>query len=278
MKQNIHLFFFIIVVLIILFPQNTTADDIKAREIMESLEKVSADIQNTECNMSGDIELISLDKEEEKMRRKIRYFSKCKQDEKLSIAFFLDPPNVKNIGYLSYEYDDPQKEDKAWLYMPSFKRVRRIVTSNESRGLVGVDMGAFSNFSFSVDPANYDCSFYEMKEIVIDNFKTWAIQLTPLTKEEIDTTGFKKHIIFVRQDNYDLLRLINFEKEDGYRTILSFNETQIIDGIKQITEISVKRKQHNKIVEQIILKLSNMKYNQNLEDKLFTLRTLKKGL
>jgi hypothetical protein len=277
MKNLIYNFSVFIAAFVIYLPQNTLAE-MTAREIMQKLERISDSVVNIRCNMTSDIDMAIIDKEGKKLNRKVRYFSKCKEDEKLMLAFFLHPPDVRNIGFLSHDYNDPKKEDRRWLYMPSLKKVRRVVSSDDSQSLMGLDIIDSTDFSFSTDPEDYDCEFYKKKEMEIDGVKIWAIEMTPLKKEEIDKTGYKKHFFFVRQDNYDLFKLISFDKNNEYRNVISFRDPKLIDGIKLFTEMSIKKKKNNKTIKHLITKFSNTSFKQDLNDKLFTLRRLKKGL
>ena len=277
MKNLIYSFSIFIAAFVISLPQNTLAE-MTAREIMQKLERMSDSVVNIRCKMTSDIDMAIIDKEGKKLNRKVRYFSKCKEDEKLMLAFFLHPPDVRNIGFLSHDYNDPKKEDKRWLYMPSLKKVRRVVSSEDSLILMVIDMIDSTDFSFSTAPGDYDCEFYKKKEMEIDGVKIWAIEMTPLTKEEIDKTGYKKHFFFVRQDNYDLFKRISFDKNNEYRNVISFKDPKLIDGIKLFAEMSIKKKKNNKTIQHLITKFSNTSFKQDLNDKLFTLRRLQKGL
>ncbi len=278
MKKNTLNIIVIMVAAVICIPGTSLADDSEARAIMQKLEELSASDWNSRGNMTSDIELEVIDRDSKKIVRRIRYFTKCKEEKRLTLAFFMYPPDVKNIGFLSHDYTDPQKEDTNWLYLPSLKRVRRVVSPEESKNLMGIDTSQLSGLSFSGNFEDYECVFYKKKEIEIDGVQTWAIEMTPTTQEEIDKTGYKKHLFFVCQNNYDLSRLISFEKNQGIRIIINFKKTEVIDGKKQYTEISMTKKQGKQIIQQSTVKFSNMKLDQALKDRLFTVRMLQKGL
>ena len=44
-----------------------------------------------------------------------------KKDRK-SIMFFLYPGDVKGTGFLTWDYDNPNKDDDRWLYLPAMKK------------------------------------------------------------------------------------------------------------------------------------------------------------
>ncbi len=253
------------------------ANDPEARAIMKKLEEQSSSNWNSWCNMASNIEMEVTGRDGKKMTRQIRYFTKCKEEKRLTLAFFLYPPDVKNIGFLSHDYNDPQKEDTNWLYLPSLKRVRRVVSPEESKSLMGIDISQLSGLSFSGNSEDYQVRFYKKKEMVIEGVPTWAIEVTPTTQEEMARTGYEKHLLFIRKNTCELSRLISFEQKESTRIIISFKKTEIIDGVKQYTEIHIKEKQGKQIIQQTTVKFSDMKLNQDLNDRLFSIRMLKKG-
>ncbi len=65
-----------------------------------------------------------------------RYYGK----EKRAVIFYVDPANVKDTGFLTYDYPDSGKEDDQWLYLPALRRVRRISSSNRGDYYLGTDL------------------------------------------------------------------------------------------------------------------------------------------
>ena len=58
--------------------------------------------------------------------REVSSYSKDYGKDKKSVMVFDRPADVKGTAFLSWEYDDPSREDDKWLYMPAMKKVRRI--------------------------------------------------------------------------------------------------------------------------------------------------------
>ena len=64
-------------------------------------------------------------------RSVLMYSKKYGKDSK-SLMYFQSPADVKGTGFLAWEYDDPEKNDDQWLYLPALKRPRRISGSSEN--------------------------------------------------------------------------------------------------------------------------------------------------
>jgi len=144
-------------------------------------------------------------------------------------------------------------------------------------------MGSDLNYSdmTSRNLEDYDFTFYgKKKEMDINGTKVWVIESIPRIKKVIKETGYEKSILFVRQDNYFVIRAISYEEKKGYKKYMDVKKLEKIDGIWVAAEMHVTRKRGkaNEFVHKTILKLSNIKFNQNLDYDLFTTRRLEKGM
>ena len=83
--------------------------------------------------------LVLIDKKNRKRERKLKGFTKEVSTGTKSISFFLSPSDVKNTSYLSYNWDDPSKDNDSWLYLPSLQKTNRISGGDRSNSFMGSD-------------------------------------------------------------------------------------------------------------------------------------------
>ncbi len=275
MKKVILLFVVFFTAITCISPQKSLADDPKAREIMQKVED-----RDDGDNMTSEMEMILIDKNNKRRIRKIKLFAKDKGKDDLSIMFFLHPPDVKDVGFLTHDFDDPDKDDDQFLYLPALKKPKRIASTDKSNAFMGTDLN-YSDMT-SRDLEDFDYTFYaKKKETEVKGHKVWVIESVPkpaIAKRVIDETGYKKTLSFIRQDNYVVVRGVMWEKRNGYVKYLDVKNLELIDGIWVATFMHVKRKKNKKVVHQTILKNSNIKFNQDLGEDMFTVRRLTKGL
>jgi hypothetical protein len=245
------------------------ADDVRARAIMEKV-----DARDDGDDQTSDMEMILIDKNKKQRIRKLAMFSKDKGNDTLRLMFFLQPADVKDTSFLTYDYDDPGKDDDQWLYLPALRKTKRIASSDKSGSFMGSDL----NYSDMTDRNLEDYEFTLKKEMDVNGVKTWLIESIPRTKKIIKETGYKKSLLFVRQDNYFVIRAVNWVKDGGYLKYTDVKTLQQIDGIWVATEMHVTKKKAKKFAHKTILKLHNVKFNQKLEFDLFTVRRMEKGL
>jgi hypothetical protein len=139
-------------------------DDPRAREIMEKVEA-----RDDGDNQTADMEMILIDKRGNQRVRKIATFSKDQGADELRLMFFEHPADVKDTSFLTYDYDEPDKDDDQWLYLPALRKTKRIASSDKSGSFMGSDL----NYSDMTDRNLDDYDFTLKKEMDVKGVKTW---------------------------------------------------------------------------------------------------------
>ncbi len=245
------------------------AEDLTGREIMQRVE----DRDDGDRSIM-DLEMILIDKAGNQRERRLRAFGMDKGEDEWMLLFFVTPADVKDTGFLTYDYDDSEKDDDQWLYLPALKKTKRIASNDKSGSFMGSDFTYSDMTSRNLDAYEYTV----MKESEVDGVKVWQIQAVPQTKKEIDETGYIKSILFVRQDNYVVIRGVNWLKRGGRLKYLDVKQLDLIDGIWVMSEIHMTTKKSKKTLHKTVLKNQNVRFNQDIDEDDFTVRRLEKGL
>lgn len=253
----------------IVAPMQVLSDDARAREIMQKVED-----RDEGDHRTADMEMVLIDKRGKQRLRKLVTFTKEVGPNSYSLMFFLHPADVKDTAFLTYDYDDPNRDDDQWLFLPELHKVKRIASSDKSGSFMGSDL----NYSDMTDRELEDYDFSLKKEMTVRGHKVWMIESIPRTPEVIDETGYTKSLLFVRQDNYFVVRAVNWVQNKTYLKYMDVVELKQIDGIWVGTEIHVFKKQGKQLRHKTILKWHNIKFNQGLDDALFTTRRMEMGL
>ena len=243
--------------------------EMSAREIMQAVED-----REDGDNRVADMSMVLIDKNGDLRSRSIRSYDKEKGEDKQRIMFFLSPADVKDTAFLTYDYDEYEKDDDQWLYLPALRKTKRIASSDKSGSFMG------SDFSYSdMTRKNLDAyDFKILKQDEVRGAKVWLIESLPKTEEEIEETGYTKSVLFVRQDNFVVVRAVHWVKEGRRLKYLDVSRLEQIDGIWTILEMSMTTKKDKATLHKTELQFSNVKYNQQLDEQMFTIRRLEKGL
>lgn len=246
----------------------SAAAELTGRQIMERV-----DARDDGDRAIEDLEMILIDKRGSRRVRRIRAFGIDQGNDEHTIMFFLAPADVKDTGFLNYDYDDPDKDDDQWLYLPALKKTKRIASTDKDGSFMGSDFSYADMSDRELD--NYD--FRLMKEDEIDGVKVWQIEAIPKTDKEIRETGYTKSILFVRQDNYVTIRAVNWVKKGGRLKYFEVKKLEEIDGIWVPTEMHMTTKKGKVTLHKTILTAHNVRFNQDIDASYFTVRKLEAG-
>ena len=245
------------------------ADDPRARAIMEKV-----DARDDGDNQTANMEMILIDKRGYQRVRRIATFSKDKGPDTYRLMFFRHPADVKDTAFLTWDYDDPDRDDDQWLYLPALRKTKRIASSDKSGSFMGSDL----NYADMTDRNLTDYDFFLKKEMEVKGIKAWLIESIPRSKKVIRETGYSKSLLIVRQDNYFVIRAVHWVKDGGYLKYIDVKKLVRIENIWVATEMHIAKKKGKQLAHKTILKLNQVKFNQNLDFDLFTVRRMEKGL
>lgn len=225
-------------------------------------------------NSISKMKMILIDKSGKKRVRDLKTFTKDKGEDTLKLMFFLTPADVKDTAFLTYDYEDSSKDDDQWLYLPALQKVKRIASSDKSSSFMGSDFTYSDMTSRNVEDYNYKI----MKETKVGGHKVWQMLVTPKSEKTVEETGYTKSIVFVREDNFVIIQALNYIKAGKKLKYMQVKGLKKIDGIWTITQMQMITKKGKKMLHKTIFKFSDIQYNQNLDESLFTTRTLERGL
>jgi hypothetical protein len=257
---------------LVLTSATSFADDVPAlsgREIMDLV-----DARDDGDKSVQDMKMVLIDKNGSQRKRTIRSQRKDVGEDAYSIMFFLDPADVKDTGFLTYDYDEDERDDDQWLYLPALKKTKRIASGDKSGSFMGSD---FSYADMTDRPLDlYDYTL--VKETELDGVPIWIVEAVPNNEKEVDETGYTKQVFFVRQDNYVVVRAKSWLKKGGRNKYMDVKKLELIDGIWTATEMTMTTKKGKKTLHKTVLISDNVRYGQDMDDDDFTVRKLEQGL
>lgn len=243
-------------------------DEPKAREIMTRV-----DDREDGDNQTSRMQMRLIDKRGKERVRELRSFAKDKGVDDYSMMFFESPADVKDTGFLTYDYDEAERDDDQWLYLPALKKTKRIASSDKSGSFMGSD---FSYADMTKRPLeNYEYKL--LKETELNGHPVWVIQSTPTSEEEIDETGYTKAIQFVRKDNDVVVRSKIWVKKGKRNKYMEVQELEQIEGIWVSKVMTMTTKKGKQTLHKTVLQISDVKFNQDLDFDSFSVRGLETG-
>ncbi len=251
-----------------LFPPQF-AQALTAREIMEKV-----DARDDGDNITINTEMVLIDKKGHQRQRLIKAFMKDKGRDTWRIQFFIEPADVRDTGFLTYDYYSGEKDDDQWLFLPELHKTKRIASSDKSSAFMGSDFSYADMNKRVLDEWRYKI----LKEAVVNGNKVWLIEALPRDKVVEERYGYTKSVLFIRQDIFFPIRAVHWVKEGKKIKYMEVKQLELIDNIWVATETHMKTTKNKKTLHRTILRWNNVKFNQQIDESIFTVRRLEKGL
>ncbi|PIE70695.1 MAG: outer membrane lipoprotein-sorting protein [Deltaproteobacteria bacterium] len=197
--------------------------------------------------------------------RELESFSKDEGRDRKSVMVFKSPADVKGTAFLSWNYDDPQKEDDKWLYMPALRKVRRISGASRNEYFMGSDFTYDDMGDRNVDEDTHTL----LGEAVIDGHNCWKVASVPVDPEDMYT----RKIFWVDQESLLVLKGEYYDK-DGLLKNYRVHAFEQQDGIWSILRSEMDNVSRN---HKTLMETHSIRYNTGLKDQLFKVSTIQRG-
>ena len=150
--------------------------------------------------------------------RQIATASKKFGDINKTIMKFTAPADVKGTAILIY--DNKNKDDDMWIYMPALRKTRRIISSEKGKSFMSSE---FTNADMSKPNMN-DFDYTILSSETYNGYSCWKIETSCKDEDIEDQNGYSKRIAWIEKETY-LCHKIEFYDLSG--------ELHKIQSIKQ---------------------------------------------
>lgn len=220
----------------------------------EVLKKVE-DVYNAPSDRVAEVKMILVEPDGDKKIREMKVWMKGKYKK---LFVFKSPADVKGIGFLVLS------DDELYLYLPAFKKIRRIASHVKNEAFMGTDF-SYNDLAKSEFTKNYNA---EIKE---ENENQYVLELIPRSDSDVE---YSKLLMFVNKKIFLPDSVKFFDKGKNLFKIMrnkNFNQIKNYWVISKIEMENIKDK-HKTIMETIKEEL-----DVGLSDEIFTQRNLKRA-
>ncbi|MHC2994666.1 MAG: outer membrane lipoprotein-sorting protein [Candidatus Atribacteria bacterium] len=245
---------FLLTIFVLLFSMNVVSA-ITVDEIMDKMEETAPDF-TTQKTLS---EMILIDQEgNEEVREMIMFSQKEEEDKTSSLMRFLSPKSVKGVTLLNIK-----NGEKIYLYMPAYKKPRRIAGSSKQEKFMGTDL------SYEDMGMDYEDKDYE-KKLLEETGRVYIIEIIPSGED----VSYKKIILTVDKEMFYTKRVEFYDMSKNLSKTLEINKIQIDERGKitpiEIVFTDIEKNHKTKIV------IKEIEYDIELPSNFFSIRTLKR--
>ena len=148
--------------------------------------------------------------------------SKSTDRNKRQIIWFLEPKDDKGVAFLKIEHDNGNDEMRIWL--PAFKKVRRISSSRKSDSFMGSDL----SYEDMTSRELHENSYNRLDDEIVNGNECYVLEIVPNMKAN---SSYSKHISWIikdgliglKEESYDKRGELKKKKEFQYRKLKEYH-------------------------------------------------------
>lgn len=189
--------------------------------------------------------------------QKVREVKMYQKGPELRMIRFLSPAEVRGVGFLRLA------SDRLYLYLPAFRKVRRVASSIKNENFMGTDF-TYEDMSQNTYGDDYRAAGLEEQD---DRYR---LELVPKAGADV---SYARLVLAADKSSY-VLREVQFYNHEGERVkVLTVGQIDRIDGYWMGRRMEMKDLTES---HRTVLKLSNIAFDQGLSDDFFSERNLKR--
>lgn len=196
--------------------------------------------------------------------REIQLQNKRSDEQDSMLVRFLSPSDVRGTGLL-------MTDDDTWLYLPALGRSRRIAGHAKKGDFMGSDL-SFDDME-QLGMTGFGAKFAPVLvgSEVFQGTDTYVLELSPLDSE----SDYSKLVMWVDEERF-LPRKIEYVDAGGKLLKVLHNEDiQEVDGRWVASAMTMENVQAG---TKTLLKVSDVQFNVDISDSVFSVRSLERGL
>jgi outer membrane lipoprotein-sorting protein len=240
-----------------------------ARQILDRRKHLEDTVQHW-TNRHQRMRLVIVGRTGERIRELEMYERREAGDERKAIVFFHAPPEVKGTGFLSYTHKGRPADQ--WLYLPELKRTRQITARTRNESFVGTDL-TYHDLDIVSEMASWteeDAESSLAGEATIDGTPCHRIDLAP----EREDIGYRRIALWLGKEDLVPRQLELFADEDQPKKRIRQSAVRAIGPIPVPHRVDVETPAAG---TRTGIDVSEVRFNETLEDDLFSQRYLERG-
>ena len=189
--------------------------------------------------------------------------SKSMDGNKKQIIWFLEPKDDKGVAFLKIEHDDKVDEMRMWL--PAFKKVRRISSKKKGDAFMGSDLSYEDLSSRELNENDYN----RMEDEPVNGIDCYVLEIIP--KKEAKSS-YTKHVSWIDMSTLTAVKENSFDKRGKLHKTKEFRYGQMGD-YQVINRVFVRDTQNQHSTE---VMFSDIEVDSGIDENLFHEKNLKR--
>lgn len=224
--------------------------------------------------VSRNLTMEMIDRRGKKRIRDTRGFRKYYGKEKRSVIFYLQPKNVKDTAFLTYDYPQVAVDDDQWLYLPAMRKVRRISASDRGDYFLGTDF-TYEDIKLETKVSIEDYTRKTIGEDSVDGHHCYVVEALPVDEETAKELGYGRVEQCVDSEIWMVRRGVFWDTRGKLLKTIATKDIRQVQGIWTQHRIEV---EHHKTGHRTLFRFSDIDYAKGVADNIFTQKAIRRGL
>lgn len=241
------------------------------------------DGKQIEANMNARNEGIAVERSlkmemtDRRGKQRTRYtktFRKYYGEEKRTAIFYLEPKNIKDTAFLTYDYPEADKDDDQWLYLPAMRKVRRISASDRGDYFLGTDF-TFEDIKLETRASETDFNRVTTEEDSVDGHHVYKVESTPISVTIGKELGVSRREDYIDSKIWMARKSVRWDTKGNLLKTVHFKDIRQVQGIWTAHILEV---ENHKTGHSTVFTFSDVVYQDDMNDNLFTQQTIQRGI
>jgi len=239
-----------------------------AQETLSGLEIIQKVYNRSTGNdQEGELTMTLINSRGDQRVREIKQFVKDFGEEEKKIMFFISPADVRNTSFMNWSYDEAERDDDQWIYLPALKKVKRISSDSKSDSFMG------SDFTYD-DLGDRHPSADEhklLREEKLNGDDCYVVESIPKEEEYM----YSRTVTWIIKDKWIGLKKEFYDEDEDFLKTLTVKEYDKIKDYWIILHSQMHNIQKDHTTDML---LENLKVDIGVSDSKFTERIMRRGM
>ncbi len=191
-------------------------------------------------------------------------------EDSRSLSIIIKPAAEKGLAFLQNDYDDTSKDSEQWMYLPSMKKLKRIISETDDGAKTGSLFGSEISYE-DIEKRHLDDYQYQLLgEQNYHKRPVWLIKSTP-TAKQAKKTSYSYTKSWIDKEKLLPLKIEMYDRQGRLKKTMLQQKIQNIDGINVARQILII---HHANQRMSMMRISKIALNIDIPDDLLGIRAL----
>ncbi len=176
---------------------------------------------------------------------------------------FTSPADISGTNVLIHEHMGGS--DDIWTYLPSMKKVRRLLSSGRKESFIGTDF----SYADITTPKAHENDHALLREEVLNGVPCFVIESVPKDEEVRKGTGYSKTITWIRRDNFVRVKAELFDLSGAPFKVMQVHSVKEVDKQRGRWLMEKVEMQNLQSGHSTIITFNDIKTGGEISDRLF---------